>query len=158
MGPAHPEARNADEILQEGLPAPGRLVPEGYRPTEDETYMNPDQLDYFRRRLIAWREELLDACMDTLGQLKEERIQGVDPIDMSAEETSTRLSLRTRERYRKLIFKIDESLERIRDGTYGYCVETGEEIGIGRLEARPIACLCIDAQRRHERRERLKRR
>jgi DnaK suppressor protein len=123
---------------------------QAYTPAEDEPYMNPRQLEYFRGRLLAWREQILRGSQDALEQLKKERNREIDFVDQGAEETFFAVDLKTRDRARKLIRKIDDALMRIREGTYGYCEETNEEIGIRRLEARPIATLCIAAQRRHE--------
>lgn len=126
------------------------VLPEGYVPTENEEYMNPRQLEYFRRKLIEWKEELLNESRETLNHLKEENWNEADLNDRASIETDTTIELRTRDRYRKLIDKIDEALKRIEIGEYGYCEETGEEIGLKRLIARPVATLCIEAQERHE--------
>lgn len=126
------------------------ILPEGYKPSEDEEYMNPMQLEYFRRKLIKWREDLLDESRETLNHLKEEIWNEPDPNDRASVETETTLELRTRGRYFKLIDKIESALNRINKGGYGYCEDTGEPIGIKRLEARPVATLCIEAQERHE--------
>jgi DnaK suppressor protein len=115
--------------------------------------MNPMQLEYFRRKLLAWRTDLLKESNDTLQHLQEESFQEPDIADRASQETDRALELRTRDRARKLIAKIDEALERIEDGTYGYCVETHEPISLRRLEARPIATLSLEAQERHERME-----
>jgi DnaK suppressor protein len=130
---------------------------EEYRPSKDEPYMNQRQLDYFRRKLIDWREELLRESNKTLERLKEERFREADFLDLGSSEAETALELRTRDRYRKLLNKIEAALGRIKDGTYGYCEETGKEIGIKRLEARPVATLCIEAQEKHEQLERQQR-
>ncbi len=132
-------------------------LPEGYRPSEDEEYMNPMQLEYFRRKLLAWKKELMEESDSTLNHLREENWQEPDISDRATLESDAALELRTRDRYRKLINKIDKALNRIADGTYGYCEETGEEIGIKRLEARPIATLTIEAQEKHERLEKVRR-
>ncbi len=129
-------------------------LPEGYTPSPDEEYMSPQQLEYFRRKLLDWRSELLQESENTINHLKEENWQEPDINDRATLETDAALELRTRDRYRKLINKIDAALARIADGTYGYCEETGEEIGLARLEARPIATLTIEAQEKHERLER----
>jgi DnaK suppressor protein len=129
-------------------------LPEGYMPSEKEEYMNPLQLEYFRRKLLGWRDDLLLESQDTLNHLREENWQEPDITDRATLETDAALELRTRDRYRKLIGKIDAALNRIAEGTYGYCEESGEEIGIKRLEARPIATLSIEAQEKHERLER----
>ena len=126
------------------------ILPEGYKPTESEEYMNSMQIEYFRQKLQSWKEELLANFRDTLEHLKEENWNESDPNDRATIETDTSFELRTRDRYRKLIDKIEEALQRIVDGEYGYCEETGEEIGIKRLEARPVATLCIEAQESHE--------
>jgi len=124
-----------------------------YRPSEDEPYMNDQQREYFRRRLMSWREEILRGSNETLRQLKEEESRVADMSDWASFETERNFQLRARDRERKLLSKIDEALRRIEDGTYGYCEETQEPIGLRRLEARPIATLSIEAQERHERRE-----
>ncbi|MEJ5233625.1 MAG: RNA polymerase-binding protein DksA [Geminicoccaceae bacterium] len=130
------------------------ILPEGYRPSEDEPYMNPRQIEYFRRKLLRWREEILSGSGSTLRQLQEEENRLADQTDWASAEMQRTLELRTRDRERKLLAKIDAALKRIEDGSYGYCEETHEPIGIKRLEARPIATLSIEAQERHERRER----
>jgi DnaK suppressor protein len=132
----------------------GVELPEGYRPGENEDYMNPRHLEYFRRKLLAWRDELLAESQETINHLQSENWQEPDIVDRASIEADASLELRTRNRYRKLIAKIDAALRRIDDGTYGYCEETGEEIGVRRLDARPIATLSIEAQERHERKER----
>ena len=126
------------------------LLPEGYKPVESEEYMNPMQLEYFKRKLLSWREELLLESRETLNHLREENWNEPDPNDRATIESETSVELRTRRRYLKLINKIDTALEHIESGEYGYCEETGEEIGLKRLEARPVATLCIEAQERHE--------
>ena len=131
-------------------------LPNGYEPSESEAYMNDNQLAYFKSRLLAWRDELLDESRRTLEKMKEGDSREIEAVEQGAREYDTFLELRTRDRYRKLIKKIDAALEKIQDGTYGYCEETGEEIGIKRLMARPIAALCIKAQEAHERREKMK--
>jgi RNA polymerase-binding transcription factor len=130
------------------------LLSPDYRPSETETFMNPMQQEYFRQKLLAWKSELLKESNETLNHLQEESLSEPDIADRASLETDRALELRTRDRERKLISKIDEALSRIEDGTYGYCEETGEPIGIKRLEARPIATLSIEAQERHERMER----
>lgn len=126
------------------------VLPEGYRPSSQEEYMNPVQLEYFRQKLQNWKQSLLDESRETLTHLKEEVWNEPDLNDRASVEVETTLELRTRDRYRKLIEKIDNALTRVEDGTYGYCEETGEPIGVQRLEARPVATLCIEAQERHE--------
>ncbi|HVJ35366.1 MAG TPA: RNA polymerase-binding protein DksA [Terriglobia bacterium] len=130
------------------------LLSPDYRPSETEPFMNPMQQEYFRQKLLAWKSELLRESSETLNHLQEESLSEPDIADRASLETDRSLELRTRDRERKLISKIDEALVRIEDGTYGYCEETGEPIGIKRLEARPIATLSIEAQERHERMER----
>lgn len=125
-------------------------LPENYLPSEDEEYMNPRQLEYFRRKLQAWKDELLNESRETVEHLRQENWHEPDLNDRATVETDTGLELRTRDRYRKLIDKIDSALRRIDTGEYGYCAETGEEIGIRRLEARPVATFTIEAQERHE--------
>jgi DnaK suppressor protein len=130
-----------------------KLSPD-YNPSEDEAFMNPRQLEYFRQKLLRWRAELLAESSETLQHLKEESLLKPDITDRASLETERAIELRTRDRERKLIAKIDEALERIEDGSYGYCEETNEPIGLRRLEARPTATLSLDAQERHERMER----
>jgi DnaK suppressor protein len=125
-----------------------------YRPTESETFMNPRMKEYFRRKLLAWKDEILRESNQTLQHLQEDTSQEPDIADRASTETDRALELRTRDRQRKLISKIDAAMKRIDDGSYGYCEETGEPISLKRLEARPIATLSIEAQERHERRER----
>jgi len=129
-------------------------LPHDYRPSPDEPFMNSRMLEYFRRKLNSWRAELLSESNDTLQHLQEGGNLEPDIADRASIETERSLELRTRDRARKLIGKIDEALERIDKGTYGYCVETSEPISLSRLEARPIATLSIEAQERHERMER----
>ena len=129
------------------------ILPPDYKPSEDEEYMNEMQLEYFRRKLESWKKSLLEQSVDTLEDLRQGGLNQPDDIDRASLETDKALDLRTKDRARKLIGKIDEALKRIEDGEYGYCEETGEPIGIDRLEARPVATLCLDAQERHERME-----
>jgi len=129
-------------------------VPPDYRPSEKEPFMNPKQLEYFRRKLINWRGELLKESEETLESLQEGGLQEPDLADRASAEMERALELRTRDRARKLIAKIDAALQRIEDGSYGYCEETGDPITLKRLEARPIATLSVEAQERHERMER----
>ena len=126
-----------------------------YRPTDKEPFMNDRQREYFRQKLLAWREDILREARETLQHLQDENQNHPDFADRASSETDRAIELRARDRQRKLIAKIDEALSRIDDGTYGYCEETGEPISIKRLEARPIATLSIEAQERHERRERV---
>ena len=135
----------------------GTVVDETYRPTEDEPFMNDRQLDYFRRKLLAWKDEILDESRATIANLQLETVSLPDLADRATSESDRSLELRTRDRQRKLIAKIDAALRRIEDGSYGYCEETGEPIALSRLEARPIATLSLEAQERHERRERVHR-
>ena len=128
-----------------------------YLPSEDETFMNQRQLEYFRRKLLAWKDEILRESRETVVHLQSETENHPDLADRATSETDRALELRTRDRQRKLISKIDEALRRIDEGSYGYCEETGEPIGIARLDARPIATLSLEAQERHERRERIHR-
>jgi DnaK suppressor protein len=129
-------------------------LPEDYRPSDDEEFMNPLQVEYFRQKLTRWRSELLADSAETLRSLQEESLLKPDLTDRASLETERSIELRTRDRERKLISKIDAALVRLDTGTYGYCEETDEPIGIRRLEARPIATLSIEAQERHERMER----
>ncbi|MFK7968627.1 MAG: RNA polymerase-binding protein DksA [Rickettsiaceae bacterium] len=126
------------------------VLPEGYTPSDDEEYMNPMQLEYFKQKLLSWRDELLAESRETLIHLKEETWNEPDLNDRASVETETTIELRTRDRYRKLIDKIESAIERVNNGGYGYCEETGEAIGLKRLEARPVATLCIEAQENHE--------
>ena len=128
-----------------------------YRPTEDEEFMNERQLEYFKQKLNDWKEDILRESRETLVHLQAETENHPDLADRATSETDRALELRTRDRQRKLISKIDEALRRIEDGSYGYCEETGEPIGVARLDARPIATLSLEAQERHERRERVHR-
>jgi DnaK suppressor protein len=126
-----------------------------YRPSEDEPFMNGRQRAYFRSKLLSWREDILRESRETIASLQEEQSNHPDLADRASSEADRALELRTRDRQRKLIAKIDSALRRIDEGTYGYCDETGEPIGLRRLDARPIATLSIEAQERHERRERV---
>ncbi len=129
-------------------------LPPDYRPSDAEEFMNPQQLEYFRRKLLGWRADLLKEADETLASLQDGGMQEPDITDRASAETDRALELRTRDRARKLISKIDQALERIENGTYGYCEESGEPITLRRLQARPIATLSIEAQERHERMER----
>ena len=129
-------------------------LPADYRPSDDEEFMSPIQVEYFRQKLLRWRAELLADSSETLRYLQEESLLKPDLTDRASLETERAIELRTRDRERKLISKIDAALSRLDSGTYGYCEETDEPIGIRRLEARPIATLSIEAQERHERMER----
>jgi DnaK suppressor protein len=131
------------------------VLPPDYRPSEDEPFMNELQRMYFRQKLLNWKEEIIRQTKETLAGLHEESTQHADLADRATSETDRALELRARDRQRKLIAKIDAALARIEDGSYGYCEETGEPIGLRRLDARPIATLSVEAQERHERRERV---
>ncbi|SMH55937.1 transcriptional regulator, TraR/DksA family [Maritimibacter sp. HL-12] len=133
------------------------FLPEDYRPAEDEPFMNARQLEYFRRKLQAWKADLLDDSKSTIEGLQEGTRNIPDIADRASEETDRALELRTRDRQRKLVSKIDAALRRIEEGEYGYCEETGEPISLKRLDARPIATLSLEAQERHERREKVHR-
>ena len=130
------------------------ILPDGYCPTEKEDFMNPVQVEYFRQKLLKWKEDLLSEASDTLNNLSQENLQKPDVTDRAQVESDTSIRLRTRDRERKLLSKIEAALQRIDNGTYGYCEETEEPISLKRLEARPIASLSLDAQERHERNER----
>lgn len=131
------------------------MVDESYRPSDAEPFMNDRQRDYFRRKLLAWKEEILREARETLTTLQSENENHPDLADRASSETDRAIELRARDRQRKLIAKIDAAMARIDDGTYGYCEETGEPISLKRLEARPIATLSLEAQERHERNERV---
>jgi DnaK suppressor protein len=133
------------------------MIPEGYRPSEDEEFMNPMQLAYFKRKLEDWRLELLVEASETITDLSQENLHQPDQMDRAQIESNAAIDLRTRDRERKLLQKIGSALRRIEDGTYGYCVETDEPINLRRLEARPIASLSLHAQEKHERMERIHR-
>lgn len=126
------------------------ILLKGYKPSNDEENMNPQQLEYFRQKLLEWKSSLLEESREILTHLKEENWNEPDLNDRASIETDTAIELRTRDRYRKLLDKIEEALVRIEKNEYGYCEETGEPIGLKRLEARPVATLCIEAQERHE--------
>ncbi len=132
-------------------------LPKDYRPSDDEPFMNDRQLAYFRARLLHWRADIAAEAKSTLETLKEGPIQEPDQTDRASSETDWALELRTRDRQRKLISKIDAALRRIETGDYGYCEITGEPISLQRLEARPIATMTLEAQERHEREERVSR-
>ncbi|MBB3932820.1 DnaK suppressor protein [Kaistia hirudinis] len=128
---------------------------EEYRPSETEPFMNERQREYFRKKLLAWKEDILKESRETLQHLQDDNQNHPDLADRASSETDRAIELRARDRQRKLISKIDAALQRIDDGSYGYCEETGEPISLKRLDARPIATLSIEAQERHERRERV---
>lgn len=139
------------------LKAPRAVNGRGYKPAEDEPFMCEAQVEFFRQKLLDWKEEILRESRETLSHLQAETENHPDLADRASSETDRALELRTRDRQRKLIAKIDSALRRIDDGSYGWCEETGEPIGLARLEARPIATLSVEAQERHERRERVHR-
>ena len=130
-------------------------LPNNYRPTEKEKFMSPRQKEFFRQRLMGWREEILRDAKDTIQNLQDDEGQAPDIADRATKESERSIELRTRDRQRKLVAKIDAAVIRINEGNYGYCDDTGEPIGLKRLQARPIATLSIEAQERHERRERV---
>jgi DnaK suppressor protein len=132
-----------------------KRIAEDYRPSEDEPFMSERQRAYFRRKLLNWRDEILRSTKETLQHLHDDSAQHADIADRATSETERALELRARDRQRKLIAKIDAAISRLDDGTYGYCEETGEPISLKRLDARPIATLSVEAQERHERRERV---
>ena len=129
------------------------ILPPDYKPSADEEYMNDQQVEYFRQKLLNWKKSLVNQSQDTLDDLRQGGLNQPDDIDRASLETDKALDLRTKDRARKLISKIDDALARIENGTYGFCEETGEPIGLDRLEARPVATLSIEAQERHERLE-----
>jgi DnaK suppressor protein len=128
---------------------------EDYKPNESEAFMNPRQVEYFRRKLLAWKDDIIRESKETINHLQDENHILPDVADRASSETDRSLELRTRDRQRKLISKIESALKRIQDGSYGYCEETGDPIGLKRLDARPTATLSIEAQERHEKRERV---
>lgn len=132
-------------------------LPPDYKPTPKEDYMNPLQLEYFRRKLEIWKADILKESAETIHHMQEESHNEADLADRATTETDRSLELRARDRERKLLNKINDALDRIRDGSYGYCEETGDPIGLARLEARPIATLSLEAQERHEREEKIHR-
>ena len=142
-------------IGEERLNMTDIVIDEGYRPTEDEPFMNERQREYFRRKLIRWKHDILKEAQETLATLQSENENHPDLADRASSETDRAIELRARDRQRKLIAKIDAALARIDDGSYGYCEETGDPISLKRLEARPIATLSLEAQERHERNERV---
>jgi len=133
------------------------ILPSNYTPSSKEKFMNAKQREYFRQKLVKWRSELLDEASETRQNLQETSISEADVADRASSETDRSLELRTRDRARKLISKIEEALERIEKGSYGYCIETDEPISIKRLEARPIATLSLEAQEYHEKMEKIRR-
>jgi DnaK suppressor protein len=133
------------------------FLPDDYRPAEDEPFMNDRQVEYFRRKLLSWKEDLLAGTRDTIEGLQDGTRNIPDVADRASEETDRALELRTRDRQRKLVNKIDSAIRRIDEGEYGYCEVTGEPISLKRLDARPIATMSLEAQERHERREKVHR-
>jgi DnaK suppressor protein len=159
VGALDSSSRKNVSVSPADLPLPTGYVakvelPAGYRPGADEEYMSAEHLEYFRRKLLIWRQELIEESQQTIENLRDEVRDVGDEAERATRETENSLELRTRDRYRKLIGKIDKALKRIEDGRYGYCEETDEEIGLDRLEARPIATMCLDAQERWEHRQR----
>jgi DnaK suppressor protein len=132
-----------------------KKLPNGYTPSDDEPFMNARQREYFQKKLLAWKEDIIRSNRETILNLQHESTQHADVADRATSETDRALELRARDRQRKLVAKIDEALGRIEGGTYGYCEETGEPIGLKRLDARPIATLSVESQELHERRERV---
>ncbi|MBB5709006.1 RNA polymerase-binding protein DksA [Sphingomonas xinjiangensis] len=139
------------------LPTAANDRSDGYRPHNDEPFMGPRQLDYFRSKLIAWKDAICREAAGTLNQLQADSLREADLTDRASSETDWSIELRTRDRQRKLIAKIDAALRRIEEGEYGYCEVTGEPIPLGRLEARPTATMTVEAQERHERNEKVSR-
>ncbi|WP_326524109.1 RNA polymerase-binding protein DksA [Sphingomonas sp.] len=139
------------------FPIPANDIGNGYRPSADEPFMNPRQQDYFRAKLNGWKDAIYREAAGTLSQLQADSLRESDLADRATSETDWSIELRTRDRQRKLIAKIDAALRRIDEGEYGYCEVTGEPISLGRLEARPIATMTVEAQERHERNERVSR-
>ena len=133
------------------------MIEEGYQPSDSETFMNERQREFFRRKLLEWKDQILRESRDTLAALQAENENHADIADRASSETDRAIELRARDRQRKLISKIDSAMARIDEGTYGYCEETGEPISLRRLEARPIATLSLEAQERHERNEKVHR-
>ncbi|MDR9483928.1 MULTISPECIES: RNA polymerase-binding protein DksA [Sediminimonas] len=136
---------------------PESFLPDDYRPAETEPFMNEKQLEYFRRKLLQWKEDILEDSRDTIEGLQDGARNIPDVADRASEETDRALELRTRDRQRKLVAKIDAALRRIETGEYGYCEKTGDPISLKRLDARPIATMTLEAQERHERREKVHR-
>lgn len=133
----------------------GCELPKDYRPSSDEEFMSPRQVEYFRRKLLDWKEQILKESRETLSHLQREGLKEPDLTDRASSETDWSVELRTRDRQRKLVAKIDAALRRIENGEYGYCEVTGEPISLERLDARPIATMTVEAQERHERREKV---
>ena len=165
MASAATHVTGGNHVIEGGDVAGGSDVPDstapasddGYRPSADETFMNTRQLAYFRAKLLAWKDSILREAKGTLAQLQSDSMREPDLTDRASSETDWSIELRTRDRQRKLISKIEAALRRIDDGDYGYCEVTGEPISLGRLEARPIATMTVEAQERHERNEKVSR-
>jgi len=151
-----PQVDASGEQKDTGMKAE-HFLPDDYRPAEDEPFMNARQVEYFRRKLLAWKAELLGDSKSTIAGLQDSARAVPDIADRASEETDRALELRTRDRQRKLVAKIDAALRRIDEGEYGYCEVTGEPISLRRLDARPIATMSLEAQERHERREKVHR-
>jgi DnaK suppressor protein len=149
-------AVTVDDEFEQSIVA-GVKLPSDYRPSTDEEFMNPRQLAYFRRKLLDWKDDILREARETLQTLQSESLREPDVTDRASSETDWSIELRTRDRQRKLISKIDAALRRIEDGEYGYCEVTGEPISLQRLEARPIATMTLEAQEKHERLEKVTR-
>lgn len=132
-------------------------LPNGYKPSRDEPFMNPRQLEYFKQKLLGWKDDILKESQETLQHLQEDSLKEPDIADRASSETDWSVELRTRDRQRKLIAKIDAALGRIRNGEYGYCEVSGEPISLERLDARPIATMTLEAQEMHERQEKVHR-
>ncbi|UYY58838.1 RNA polymerase-binding protein DksA [Sphingomonas sp. S2-65] len=142
---------------EKALPTAANDSDSAYRPHNDEPFMGPRQLDYFREKLLAWKDAIYREAAGTLNQLQTDSLREADLTDRASSETDWSIELRTRDRQRKLISKIDAALRRIEEGEYGYCEVTGEPIPLGRLEARPTATMTVEAQERHERNEKISR-
>ena len=153
------KARLASPFLQKESAAmkSESFLPDDYRPAEDEPFMNDRQLEYFRRKLLVWKQELMDQSAETIDSLQDSARNVPDPADRATIEEEHALELRTRDRQRKLVSKIDGALRRIENGEFGYCEVTGEQISLKRLDARPIAIMTLEAQEKHERREKVHR-
>jgi DnaK suppressor protein len=145
------------EDPEKRLPPPANDGDDGYRPSADEPFMNPRQLEYLREKLLGWKDAIFREAAGTLSQLQSDSLREADLTDRASSETDWSIELRTRDRQRKLISKIDAALRRIDEGEYGYCEVTGEPISVARLEARPIATMTVEAQERHERQEKVSR-
>ncbi|USI72108.1 RNA polymerase-binding protein DksA [Sphingomonas morindae] len=147
----------AVETMDDGAKGDSVFLPDDYRPSDDEPFMGPRQQAYFRRKLLIWKDSILEEARGTLAQLQTDSLREPDITDRASSETDWSIELRTRDRQRKLISKIDAALRRIEEGEYGYCEVSGEPISLARLEARPIATMTVEAQQRHERNEKITR-